>query len=248
MQERNIEISLNQVFEKFMKIKECSNVAPDTISFYHRCFKSFQRFYDTETPCNLITLDTINDYIIFLKENTKDKDITINSHLRGLRALLYYAMELGYVKKFKIKLIKAVKPIKETYTTEELILLLKKPDLKKCSFSEYCSWVMINYFLGTGNRLETVVNLKIQDIDFQDSEIKLCKTKNKKQQIIPLSPELSKVLKEYLMYRQGEHEDYLFCTEYGTKLAKRSVQNYIKIYNNSRVVTRTSIHALSDVV
>lgn len=243
MQEKPSDISIEQVFEKFLKVKECSNVAPDTISYYQRCFKSFKRFYDTSLPCNSITLDTINDYVIFLKENTKDNDITINSHLRGIRALFYYAMELGYVKSFKIKLIKAVKKIKETYTTEELNLLLKKPDMKKCNFAEYRTWVMTNYFLGTGNRLETVVNLKIGDINFQDYEIRLLRTKNKKQQIIPLSMELSKILKEYLMYRQGEPEDLLFCTEYGTKLAKRSVQTHFQKYNRERGVTKTSIHA-----
>lgn len=88
MQEKPSDISIEQVFEKFLKIKECSNVAPDTISYYQRCFKSFKRFYDTSLPCNSITLDTINDYVIFLKENTKDNDITINSHLRGIRAFL----------------------------------------------------------------------------------------------------------------------------------------------------------------
>jgi len=152
-------------------------------------------------------------------------------------------MELGYMREFKIKLIRAEKKIKETYTTEELQLLLKKPNMKKCTFAEYRNWVITNYLLATGNRLKTVISLRIQDINFDDDEICLRATKNSKQYIIPLSVELSKILREYLSYRKGESEDYLFSTVYGKPLARRSLQTQIEKYNHSRGVMRTSIHA-----
>lgn len=237
------EISFKEMFDKFIKIKQCSNLSKDTIKYYERCYKSFSKFYDVNLPCSSITLDIVNDYIIFLKEKDEINDITVNTEIRGLRAILYYAMELGYVKEFKIKLIRAQKKIKETYTTEELQLLLKKPNIKKTTFAEYRNWVITNYLLGTGNRLKTVVSLKIKDINFVDNEINLKTTKNSKQYIIPLSTELSKILMEYLTYRKGEPDDYLFCTVFGQQLARRSLQTQIEKYNHSRGVTRTSIHA-----
>lgn len=33
---------------------------------------------------------------------------------------------------------------------------------------EYRDWVIVNYLLSTGNRLETVINLKIEDINFNE--------------------------------------------------------------------------------
>ena len=42
--------------------------------------------------------------------------------------------------------------------------------------------------------------------------IKLSTTKSRKQQIIPLSTSLCKILEEYLQYRNGEDEDYLLLT------------------------------------
>ena len=42
---------------------------------------------------------------------------------------------------------KADKKIKETYTDEELKKLLKKPNLKRCEFNEYKTWVFSNYLL-----------------------------------------------------------------------------------------------------
>ncbi|MDE5985342.1 MAG: tyrosine-type recombinase/integrase, partial [Eubacterium sp.] len=159
-----------------------------------------------------------------------------------IRALFYYGMEHGYIYQFKIKLIRAEKKIKETYTDAELAILLKKPDIKKCSFAEYRNWVIINYLLATGNRLETMANVKIGDIDFEENKIKLLKLKNRKQYIIPLSLQLKKVLREYLMYRKGNADDYLFCSSYGKQLSKATIQTQIQHYNRSRGVLKTSIH------
>jgi len=54
-------------------------------------------------------------------------DVSIATHIRAIHAILYYFMNLGYVKKkFKIKLPKAEKKVKEVYTDEELALLFKK--------------------------------------------------------------------------------------------------------------------------
>jgi Site-specific recombinase XerD len=95
-------------------------------------------------------------------------------------------MKLGYMQKFIIELLKAEEKIKETYSDSELPILLKKPDIKRCSFSEYRNWVIVNYLLTTGNRASMVINVRIMDINFENNKILLDKTKNKKQQMIPI--------------------------------------------------------------
>jgi len=102
-------------------------------------------------------------------------------------------MEQDYLPRFKLELIKAEKEIKETYTDDELARLLKKPDMKKTDFKEFRTWVMINYVLATGNRLETVSKLNIGDIDFANHQIALLHAKNKTQYFIPLSHDLAQV-------------------------------------------------------
>lgn len=46
---------------------------------------------------------------------------------------------------------------------------------------------MGDYLLGTGNHISTALNLKIEEIDFDNSMIALNHTKNRTAQIIPLS-------------------------------------------------------------
>lgn len=237
------ELTLKGLFDEFIIAKKCINVSPYTISFYERCFKSFGNYYDVNTPCCEISEKDIQGYILYLMERDDINDISTNTNLRGIRAVLYYGMEHAYIKKFKISLIRAEKKIKETYTEAELRILLKKPDIKKCSFAEFRNWAMVNYLLATGNRLETMANVKIGDVNFEDNEIRLLKLKNRRQYTIPLSAQLNRVLREYLLYRKGNKDDYLFCTSYGKQLSKGTIQTQIQEYNRSRGVLRTSIHA-----
>jgi integrase/recombinase XerD len=152
-------------------------------------------------------------------------------------------MNNSYIKSYKIPIPKAEKKIKETYTKEELQVLLKKPDTKKCSFTEYKAWVFENFMLGTGMRLSTAISLHIEDIHFDDGLIFLRKMKNRRQQYIPLSKTLSAVLTDYLAVRGGEKEDPLFCTNYGTPMSRRTVEDLVMRYNHERGIMRTSIHA-----
>ena len=70
----------------------------------------------------------------------------------------------------------------------------------------------------------------------------LRKTKNRKQQVIPLSESLSAILQEYLEIRGGEPEDYLFCNDYGKQSAVRTYQQLVHNYNIKHNVNKTSCH------
>lgn len=139
-------------------------------------------------------------------------------------------------------MIKCVKKVQKPYTTNELDLLLKKPNLKTCSFTEYRDWVIINYLLATANRVKTLINIQIGDLDLDNSNVLLRHMKNGKQQILPLSSSIVKILSEYLKYRKGSNDDYLFCSRYGQKLTRNALEHSIKKYNLKCGVTKTAIH------
>lgn len=64
--------------------------------------------------------------------------------------------------------------------------------------------------MATVNRASTVVNIKMSDADLDKTTIRLIKMKNRRQQIIPLSPALKEILREYLKTREHSPGDYLF--------------------------------------
>ena len=75
-----------------------------------------------------------------------NNDISINSYLRDLITVFNFLMRNNLMEQFKMKSIKTSKANVETYTDSELSLLLAKTNLKHCSFIEYQSWVMVNFF------------------------------------------------------------------------------------------------------
>ncbi len=77
--------------------------------------------------------------------------------------------EEGLLERFQIRAIKVDKTNIKTYTEEELTLLLKKPNIRQCSFTEYQCWVITNFLFSTGIRQRSLTFLKIKDIDFDNS-------------------------------------------------------------------------------
>lgn len=235
------------VLEAFKDFKDkCSvkNLSKETIKLYENQFLTFYRFLNDDTLfISEITAKTVDNFILELRsDNHNCNDITVNSYLRGIRAFLYYCMEMDYLSQFKISIPKVDKKLKETYTDEELKALLKKPNLKSCTFSEYKIWVFSNYLLATGNRISTALDLRIEDIDFTNGLIQLNHTKNRTSQLIPLSQTLATILKEYLKYRKGTPQDYVFCNTYGYKGDIRTYQDMLARYNRKRNVEKTSAH------
>ena len=236
------DITLDEGFEKFITQKKAVGLSQESIKYYISCYQYFKEYIGEDILCKEVNSDLVLNYINSLKDKNTVRDTSINTYLRGIRAILYFLMERGYVNRFKVELVRAEKKIKETYTDEELEILLKKPDIKNSSFAEYRNWVLICYLLGTGNRSNTVCNIKIKDLHFESHEVKLQVVKNKKQYIIPLSQTLEQTLQEYLTFRGGTPDDYLFCNIYGEQLTTDALKNCIYKYNTKRGVSKTSIH------
>jgi integrase/recombinase XerD len=228
--------------EQFENFNIAKNLSPQTIRHYNDSLNIFKEFYDCEQLCNTITESVVFAFTAHLKQKGTMGDISINTHLRAVRAMCYYFMKLGYLEPFQVTMLRTQKTIKETYTDNELETLLKKPKLSKTTFAEYRNWVLINYLLATGNRVGTICDLKNKDVDFTAGTIKLCRTKNRREQIIPVSRSLGDILKEYIKHRQGDEDDYLFCNANGVRLSEEGLKLAIRKYNRKRGVMKTSAH------
>ncbi len=238
------DVKILEAWEGYKEELKVRGLSQFSIITKNSVFKDFNKFYNTETTktCEL-NEKLVNGYILWLMDRG-NRNTTINSKMTNFKPFLHWCMERNYCKEFKTMHVKEVDIIKPSYSLENLEKILEKPEIKKCTFAEYRNWVLCNYFLATGNRLNSVVNIKIKDIDFENNLVKLTETKNKKEQIIPITPQLSNILKEYLTYRKGEPEDYLFVNINGQPLKRNSCQQALIYYiKKQRGVDVTSIHA-----
>lgn len=237
------EKTFEEGYKEFINYCKIRNLRPATIKHYDGIvYYTIYSFMPKDTLIKDIKVKTVEDFILFCR-GKKQNDVTVNTNLRALRAILYYFMKLGYMKEFKISEIKIDKQIIETYTDAEIKLLLQKPNLNKCSFIEYRNYCICNFLLATGCRERTLVNIRIKDLDFENDLIKYFHTKNRKQQIVPMSNTLKKVLLEYLQFRKANNEeDFLFVNAYGNPLKTDLLSQGLCEYNRKRGVMKTGVH------
>lgn len=241
---QNKNVTYGVLFDEFEKRCKVKNVSDYTLKFYFNSLKPFEAFLD---ECNIETIrqiskDVYDEYILYLREKY-DNTVTINTYLRAVKTLLRYAMECKYIDEFDIKVIKADEYIKETYSDDDIKKLIKKPDLKTCSFTEYRNWVLVQYLLETGNRVSTFIRIKVRDVDLINGLVLINTPKNHKQMYSPISKTMINVLKMYLDAFDFEDDDWLFPNNERRQLTRGLAAKSIARYNKQRGVQITSLHS-----
>ena len=239
----NNAMTLQEGIEEFYLDCEARNLRPGTLKHYRDSVRQIYKVVPAETIISSIDEDTWDTYKITLRQKAVLNDMSIYTYGRDFKTILRYFMKQGWLPHMELSLPKADKAPTETYTDEELQKLLKKPNLKRCSFTEYKCWVMVNFLLSTGVRQNSLINIRIKDIDFETETIHINVTKNRKPLLIPMNDDIKRVLQEYIRYRQSNDlDDYLFCNEYGFKLTKGTAYHSMYEYNKRRGVEKTGLH------
>lgn len=236
-------LTVQEAYDQFQRYNLTKGLSEGTVRYYESYSRAFFKFLgDTGQPLAEVTKATVDDYTLYLKGKATVTDTTVNTALRMVRAFLYFCMEQGWIPHFNVPQIRAAQPVKEPYTNDELVKLLKKPDLKSCTFARYRNWVIVNFLLATGCRAATLVNLRIMDIDLSGGTAFFRHMKAGNQQAVPLSKTIVHILEEYLPYRNGQPSEPLFISEYGNALRVDVLESAIREYNHSCGVEKTSLH------
>ena len=233
--------TMAECFEDFILAKRAQGLADKTIVSYQSQFRSISRHLDITTPIEELTKSDLDSMVASMRQSNLATN-SISSYVRVFKVFLSWCNEEN-ITRLNMKQYKSEETVKETYSDSELQKLLKKPNLRKCRFTEYRAWVIVNLLLNNGCRAATVRNIKNGDVDLDNFVIYLRHTKSRKSQVIPLCSELCGILKEYMRIRGGGADDYLFPTESGEKLKEYALKNSIERYNKRRGVQKTSIHA-----
>lgn len=237
------EKTFEEGFEAFMQNCEARNLREGTLKHYKDSIKQLYRYISPETHIYEIDEDIWDNFRLALRARGNLNDISMYTYGRDMKTILRFFMREGWLPQLELPLPKADKAPTETYSHDDLMKLLKKPNLKKCSFTEYKCWVIVNFLLSTGIRQNSLINIRVKDVDFQAEVVHINVTKNRKPLIIPLNRNIKSILEEYLRFRQSNDEDdYLFCNEYGYKLQRSTVYHAMCDYNKRRNVQKTGVH------
>lgn len=233
------EVTIGVASQEFFKHNEVKGLSKDTQSAYKGYIGAFVAWVGEDTILSEITAKTFDNYL-YKKKEEGNKDVSLATNMVHIRRFINFCISRQYMDKVEITIPKYEKELKEPYTQEEMKRLLVKPT--RNNWVEWRNWCMVNYFYATGQRLSTVLNIKVKDLDLVNARVKLVWNKDKIQKWMPLSKAIIRVLNEYIMLSALEDEDYLFPEYEGGQLKRRSAEDAIADYNKSRGVTKTSIH------
>lgn len=237
---RVFDTTMAEVFEEFLLDKTAGGTSEKTLETYASHFHSLGKWLNTNTPIAELEDKHLKQMVADMRQSTLSPS-SIASYIRTLKSFLSWCNENNKTQ-VNIKLYKAPETVKETYTDKELKLLLKKPNIKSCGFTEYRNWVIINLLLNCGCRAKTVRTFLIKDVNLSNQTITYRHTKSGKIQIVPLCSTMVSILREYMRIREGQQNEVLFPNDFGKPLTENALRLTIEKYNLSRGVSKTSIH------
>jgi len=188
------------------------NYSPKTIKNYLSCINKFLLY------TNVYNQKSIEDYCLYLKVKDYSPQ-TIHLYINAI--LFFYKKVLDIRINYKIPIPKRSKKLPIVLSKNEItdiILYIKNPKHK----------LMISLTYGAGLRVSEVVNLKVKDLDFDNSFIHIKEAKGKKDRITLLPEILINDLRNIIVGKIID--DFVFESERGGKPTTRTAQ---KVFTNS---------------
>lgn len=241
MKKRLKATTIDENFRTFLASKRSSGVREKTILSYHQAYQAINKRYPIgEMDMTAFHADTLNALIEALLRANLSRN-SIHAYTVALASFFNWCKTEG-ISRYTFKPYKGEETVKTPYTDVELKLLLKKPNLKRCDFSEYRTWVIINLLLNCGCRASTIRSFHIQDLDLENRVLFARHVKNNRPQPLPLCSDMVAILQEYLTYREGKAHEPLFPSDADQPMTENGLRCSIANYNRKRGVEKTSIH------
>ena len=239
MKKRLKATTIDENFRTFLASKRSSGVREKTILSYQQAYQAVNRHCPIgEMDMTAFHADTLNALIEALLRANLSRN-SIHTYTVALASFFNWCKTEG-ISRYTFKPYKGEETVKTPYTDAELKLLLKKPNLKRCDFSEYRTWVIINLLLNCGCRASTIRGFHIQDLDLENRLLFARHVKNNRPQPLPLCSDMVAILQEYLTYREGKAHEPLFPSDADQPMTENGLRCSVANYNRKRGVEKTS--------
>lgn len=217
------------VFSYFME----KNGLASTEDISYQLFKNFLKFLDKYNYSNLSIIRKLSTYINFFK---------FLEHNNLLKTSLSQ----------KILVPKREKRFYEFLSEEETKRFLDS--IPHDSETELRNRLIFEIFYSTGARISELENIRLEDINFEKSEIKIF-GKGRKERLVFLNKEAGFYLSEYMKIRNFflfnaktrsyKENNYLFLNIRGGKLSQRYIRKLLSIYlADTEIKKKISPHGL----
>lgn len=177
-------------FENYTSVTK-SNATGDYYKYYLRCLK--EGLGDIE--CQGIDKNLILSYLQGKKEaNPKVSNATLNKHVGALKTAVKYATSIE-IKFSKFKENKKIIPTVSTDSKDKIFNYLENRLNNRYSYRNY---LFLKVLFDTGLRLSEITNLRIDNLNSEDSMIHVKKTKTDVDRYVVLSEQTKTLLLDFI--------------------------------------------------
>ncbi|MFO3701714.1 site-specific integrase [Staphylococcus felis] len=233
--------SLNEIRSIVISYKQSQNLSPKTFDVYKRVFKEFDIYFDAHLNLYELKMREASQFIEFLLKdkvyyldrfhNTGRvrgvKPTTVNTYLKVCKSIYQVLVDLEYIESNPFKKIKTVKRQEEKIKTipeDDINKLIDSLD-KNC-YTDFRMIVIIHVLLDTFGRINEVLNIKIEDIDFETNTIYFGETKTNQYRYVPFSNKTKKLLLELIEETKEFRSDNIFLTQYRTIMTPNNLDHH----------------------
>lgn len=205
-------------------------LSKNTVSSYKNDISSFSSWCDKEHLDRLKITDlNLNNYISNLF-STGLKSSSINRKISSIKHFYLFLLKKKVIKNSPVDEIttpKQEKYLPTSMSEDEVESLLGSP--KSSIKIERRDKAMIEILYATGMRISELVNLKLTDIDFNRSVLKVF-GKGSKERLVPYGEKAAEALRIYLEDRKKLDSKDVFLSNRGTRITRGAFWQRIKIY------------------
>lgn len=182
-----------------------------------------------------INSDVINNFLLYLENENNLSISSRNQRLSAIHSLFKYIQkrELSYFDKcsqiLSIEYKKTPLTIVSYLSIDEIKSLLSIPNIK--DDNEFRHLIILTLLYETGARVSELINVKLIDINFNNTPYIILHGKGNKTRSVPISKDVSNMLKIYLnRFNIKDQNDYILKNKLNGKITRDGVQYIIDTY------------------
>jgi integrase/recombinase XerC len=172
----------------------------------------------------------IRNFIVSLSEKKIQKR-SINRKLSSLRSFYLYLLKIGEIQVSPLETIPSLKFYAEKQIPISEEEMENLGEILESESGNSLEKLIIETLYQTGMRKSELCNILLEQVDFSKSEI-FVKGKGNKQRVVPISENLLKQMREYIVIRKPNEDSgiYFFVRENGKKLSEKFVYSVVNSY------------------
>lgn len=224
-----------EAFREYLQLEK--NYSPHTVLAYWNdivSFESFNSLHFDQHDIDQANYSQIRTWIVSLVD-ANVSNVSVNRKMASLKAYYKFLLKTKQIEAsplLKHKALKTPKKIQIPFSEKEVdavLLFMQNP----VGFEAVRDKLIVDLLYTTGMRRTELIHLKLANVNFGSSTIKVLGKRNK-ERIIPILPVINCQFESYLKERNGLEniidEEYFFLSKKGVKINESFVYRLINSY------------------